>query len=84
MTMKLSTLRYLSAVGLLFMLGLLQSGCAMCCGTYDYAYGGHGGTWQRSDLFYGRVASPFSDPQAYSRSGEMAEIIDGSEIEIIE
>lgn len=65
---------------------LLQTGCAMCCATYDYAYAGHGGKWQRGDLFHGRVASPFSDPH-YAQGGRVdgelldAELIDGTQMD---
>ncbi len=37
-------------------------GCAMCCGPDMYTYPTQGGRVQRSDLEYGRVGSPFSDP----------------------
>lgn len=62
---------------------LLQTGCAMCCGTYDYAYAGHGGKWQRSDLFHGRIGSPFSDPNARVAEGQL-ETLDDSDLEVIE
>ena len=36
------------------------SGCAMCCGPFDYAYPTYGGKWERGDRFWGRVGSPLS------------------------
>ena len=61
----------------------------MCCGTYDEAYGGHGGKWQRSDLFHGRVGSPFSDPNVSGVSEEYIsegyiESVDDTHLEVIE
>ena len=41
---------------------LLYSGCAMCCGPFDYHYPNYGGAIQRSDPVRGRVGSIFSDP----------------------
>ena len=41
---------------------LLYSGCAMCCGPFDYHYPNYGGAIQRSDPERGRVGSIFSDP----------------------
>lgn len=41
---------------------LLYTGCAMCCGPFDYHYPNYGGTIQRSDPVRGRVGSIFSDP----------------------
>ncbi len=41
---------------------LLYTGCAMCCGPYDYHYPTHGGAIQRQDPVWGRVGSVFSDP----------------------
>ncbi len=38
----------------------LFSGCAICCGTYDYAYPSYGGKWDRGDRFHGRVGSNLS------------------------
>ena len=38
----------------------LVSGCAMCCGPFDYAYPTYGGKWERGDRFWGRVGSPLS------------------------
>ncbi len=38
------------------------TGCAMCCGPFDYHYPTHGGRVQRADPEYGRVGSIFSDP----------------------
>ena len=38
------------------------SGCAMCCGPYDYHYPTFGGIVQRADPVWGRVGSPYSDP----------------------
>jgi hypothetical protein len=37
------------------------SGCAMCCGPFDYHYPTYGGRVQRADPEYGRVGSIFSD-----------------------
>lgn len=61
----------------------LFSGCAMCCGTYDEAYAGSGGTWQRSDLFHGRVGSLFSDPNARNSGGEYIEDLGEMQLEEI-
>ncbi len=41
---------------------LLVTGCAMCCGPYDYHYPNYGGSVQRSDPVWGRVGSIYSDP----------------------
>ena len=60
--------RLLLATLLICLSAILQTGCAMCCGTYDYAYAGHGGKYQRSDLVHGRIGSPFSDPNLANRS----------------
>ena len=60
---------------------IIQSGCAMCCGPYDYMYGGHGGKWQRSDLNHGRVGSPFSDPNSQYVGTSLAPL---EEYEVIE
>lgn len=38
------------------------SGCAMCCGPYDYHYPTFGGIVQRADPVWGRVGSLYSDP----------------------
>ena len=52
----------------------LFSGCAMCCGTHDYAYPAYGGKWERGDRFWGRVGSPLSGAgttaDGYSGGGE--------------
>lgn len=65
---------------LLFTCCLMQTGCAMCCGTYDEAYNGYGGLYEREDLFHGRVGSPFSDPSAAYRNAEYVPV-DGEDIE---
>lgn len=52
----------------------------MCCGTYDEAYNGYGGLYEREDLFQGRVGSPFSDPSAAYRNAEYVPV-DGEDIE---
>lgn len=66
-------------------LAFIQTGCAMCCGTYDEAYAGYGGLYERSDLFHGRVASPFSDPNAaYVYSDSDVEMLDEPELEPIQ
>ncbi len=49
-----------SSLGLLALVALLASGCAMCCSPYDEAYGYSGGRWQRTDLCSGRVGSAFA------------------------
>ena len=46
----------------LAMVSLLYSGCAICCGPYDYHYPTFGGTVQRADPVWGRVGSLYSDP----------------------
>lgn len=76
----------LGSVICLILLGaacFLQTGCAMCCGTYDYAYGGHGGIWQRSDLEHGRVGSPFSDPNVGFGNEEVI-LPEDSDLELIQ
>lgn len=81
------TCRFLFVALLLTATSIFQAGCAMCCGTYDEAYAGHGGKFQRSDLFNGRVGSPFSDPNATYYDGhpiETIESIDDSQLEVIE
>lgn len=40
----------------------ISTGCAMCCGPFDYHYPTYGGRVQRADPEYGRVGSIFSDP----------------------
>ena len=50
------------AIGVFGMTTLFFSGCAICCGPYDYNYPAFGGTVQRSDPVYGRVGSIYSDP----------------------
>jgi len=37
-------------------------GCSMCCGPYDFDYPTYGGIHHRSNPTFGRVGSPFSDP----------------------
>lgn len=49
-----------SGLGLLAIVALWGSGCAMCCSPYDEAYGYTGGRWQRTDLCHGRVGSAFA------------------------
>ncbi|MEM9412567.1 MAG: hypothetical protein AAGA30_15750 [Planctomycetota bacterium] len=48
--------------GALASVALMMSGCAMCCGPYDYHYPTIGGSVQRSNPTWGRVGSLFSDP----------------------
>ena len=50
------------AVGSFSALAMFYTGCAMCCGPYDYHYPNHGGSVQRADPTWGRVGSVFSDP----------------------
>ena len=70
----------------LLSIALFQSGCAMCCSPFDYAYAGYGGLYERSDLNNGRVGSKFSDPNRAYMSDEYVEetIIDDNQYEIIE
>ncbi len=51
-------------ISLAWILGglMLSTGCAMCCGPYDFHYTGVGGALERSDPEYGRVGSILSDP----------------------
>ena len=49
-------------VAVLATVGLISSGCSMCCGPYDYHYPVFGGKLQRANPEYGRVGSVFSDP----------------------
>ncbi|MFN7876948.1 MAG: hypothetical protein ACK5PB_16630 [Pirellula sp.] len=55
------------------------SGCSMCCQPYIDDYAAYGSRTPRTDMAYGRVGSPFSDP-AYamdsSSSVQDVEIID--------
>jgi len=44
------------------MLMILQSGCSMCCGPFDYDYPAFGGKHLRADRSHGRVGSILSDP----------------------
>lgn len=46
--------------------GLLMflSGCAICASPYDEDYGGFVAKTPRNDMRYGRVGSPFSDPES--------------------
>lgn len=53
-------MRRLFALGLLVVSASLSTGCATCCNPYDYAYGYHGGAWQRDNLCDGRVGSVFA------------------------
>ena len=50
----------LLALGLLITSASMSMGCATCCSPYDYAYGYHGGAWQRDDLCNGRVGSVYA------------------------
>ena len=56
------TPKTLACITTLSVLGLLSSGCAICCGPDDYNYGTYGGLHERMDRRYGRVGSVFSDP----------------------
>jgi len=47
-------------------------GCSMCCGPYDFDYPTYGGIHHRSNPSYGRVGSPFSDPN-WAGSGPSAD-----------
>ena len=78
------TCRYWVIAFLLTACTIFHTGCAMCCGTYDEAYAGHGGKFQRSDLFHGRIGSPFSDPNSQYLAGQPLETIDDSQLEVIE
>ncbi len=53
-------MRRLFALGLLIVSASLSMGCATCCSPYDYAFGYHGGAWQRDDLCNGRVGSVYA------------------------
>ncbi|MGI8981803.1 MAG: hypothetical protein ACR2FY_21445 [Pirellulaceae bacterium] len=53
-------MRRLFALGLLIASASMSMGCATCCNPYDYAYGYHGGAWQRDNLCDGRVGSVFA------------------------
>lgn len=48
-----------TGLGLVVVVAMLGSGCAMCCSPYDEAYGFTGGRWPRADLCHGRVGSAF-------------------------
>ncbi len=51
--------------GLFLASGLAVSaltGCSMCCGPHDFDYPTFGGKHERVDRQWGRVGSPFSDP----------------------
>ncbi len=76
----------LAAALLLLLVSLFQTGCSMCCGTYDYAYASQGGKWQRSDMENGRVGSLFSDPYQDAIPGELDPLreLDDEDIELIE
>lgn len=50
------------ALGLVGVLALFYSGCAMCCGPYDDHYPTFGGIVQRANPVWGRVGSIYSDP----------------------
>ncbi len=51
---------------------LTMTGCAMCCGPFDYSYPTYGGFFQRADRNAGRVGSVFSDPD-HVVSGPLAD-----------
>jgi hypothetical protein len=53
-------MRRLFPLGLLIFSASMSMGCAMCCSPYDYAFGYHGGAWQRDELCTGRVGSVFA------------------------
>ena len=50
------------SVGLVCTLTVFATGCAICCGPYDYHYPTFGGSVQRADPTWGRVGSIYSDP----------------------
>ena len=75
---------------------MMASGCAMCCGTFDYDYPTYGGKWERGDRQWGRVGSNLSGAGAgeigavgeYTESGTIIQqptggvISGGSEVPI--
>jgi hypothetical protein len=63
-------MRRAAGLGLLLVVALLGSGCAMCCSPYDEAYGFSGGRWPRADLCHGRVGSAFDSAGTVSTFSE--------------
>ena len=47
-------------------------GCSACCGPYDFDYPTYGGIHHRANPSFGRVGSPFSDPN-WAGSGPSAD-----------
>ncbi len=45
-------------------LTMVTSGCQLCCSPYDMDYVTTGGKHQRTNMAYGRIGSPFSDPNS--------------------
>lgn len=49
-----------TAFCLLVTLSAFTSGCAICCSPFDEAYSAYGGSWERHDMYHGRVGSAFA------------------------